>query len=130
MVFQWFLVAVSKVPTAIVITVALTSNNFCTCNLKCLIFCSSVWYFDLHEQLCGWCYILSSVYQWLQCLQCSISLSIWTAKSQSILHLSFAALALVIARAICLHIQSKIYRTGANVFFSKIVVSLPVLVSS
>ena len=37
MVFRWFssaLVTVPKAPVTIGITVALTSHNFCTCNLK------------------------------------------------------------------------------------------------
>ena len=45
-------------------------------------------------------------------LRCSISLSVWIAKSQSILYLSFPALALVDAGPICLHIQPQILCTS------------------
>ena len=68
MVFRWFsssLLTVPKVPTTIGISVALTSHNFCTCNLKTWWFflVPSLWCFDLRERLCRWFCILSSLYQ-------------------------------------------------------------------
>ena len=102
MVFRWFSsssLTVPKVPTTIGIIVVLTSHNFCTCNLKSwflvIFLVPSLWCFALQEQLCRWFCILSSVYQWLvttvSCLWCSVYLSVWISKSQSMLHLSFSS---------------------------------------
>ena len=97
--FRWFSISsltVPKAPTAIGITVALTSHNFWFCNLK-----PGIWWFFLAPSL--WCFDLqmSTIFHSLfslsitaiSFLRCSISLSVWIAKSQSILHLSFSTTA-------------------------------------
>ena len=102
MVFRWFSsssLTVLKVPTRIGITIALRSYNFCTCNLKSwylVIFSSSLtlmfWspgtamLMVLHS-------LLSLSVTTISAFRCSISLSVWIAKSQSILHLSFSSAA-------------------------------------
>ena len=123
MVFRWFSsssLTVLKVPTRIGITIALRSYNFCTCNLKSwylVIFSSSLtlmfWspgtamLMVLHS-------LLSLSVTTISALRCSISLSVWIAKSQSILH--FTALPLVHARTICLHISC----TGPSVLYFQV----------
>ena len=127
---------VLKVPTTISITVALTSHNFSTCNLKSwylVIFSSSFNLMFLSpEQLCWWFCILSSLYQWLQYLAfCVLFPDLFGFQSTKVFYIChFPVLALVDARTICLHIHSRISCTGANALFSNFVMSLPVLASS
>ena len=98
MVLRWFSsfsLTLPKAPTKIGITVALTSHNFCTCNLKS-------WYLVIFSRsftLMFWSpgtamsMILQSRFSLsmttISGLRCSISLCVWIAKFQSILHLSF-----------------------------------------
>ena len=102
MVFRWFSsssLTVLKVPTRIGITIALRSYNFCTSNLK-------FWYlviFSSSFKLMFWSpgtamlmvlhSLLSLSLTTISGLRCSISLSVWIAKPQSILHLSFSSAA-------------------------------------
>ena len=95
MVFRWFSspsLTIPKAPTTTGVTVALTSHNFCTCNLKSrysVIFVM-FWYpgraisMILHS-------LLSLSVTTISGRRCSISLSVWIAKSQSIEHLSFSS---------------------------------------
>ena len=130
MVFRWFSsssLTVPKGPTTIGITVALTSHNLWTCNLK-----SGIWWFflapslrcfDLQEQLCRWFCILSSLYQWLQYLVFGdLFLYLFGLQSPKAFYIChFPPLVLVDARTICLHIQSQISCIRASVLFSNFV---------
>ena len=129
MAFRWFSsssLTVPKALTTIGITVALISHNFCTCNLKS-------WYLAIFSSsltLMFWppgtvmAMILHSFFSLsvttISGLRCSISLSVWIAKSQSILYLPFPALALVDAGPICLHIQPQILCTRASALFFQV----------
>ena len=132
MVFRLFSsssLTIPKTPATIGVIVALTSHNFSTCNLK-------FWYlviFSISFNLMFWSpgtamlMILHSLFPLsmttISGFQCSISLSVWIAKSQSIgsswceNHLS-------------LHSISTFLHRRQYTFFSKFVVSLPVLFSS
>ena len=99
MVFWWFSsssLTVPKAATAIDITVALTLHKFCTCNLK-------FWYLKIFSNFFTLIFlspetamsmILHSLFSLsmttISGLRRSISLSVWIAKSQSILNLSFS----------------------------------------
>ena len=96
MVFKWFSgssLTIPKAPATIGITVALTSHNFCTCNLNSwyLVIFSSFFTLMFWSPGTAMSMILHSLFSLLMTtisgLPCSISLSVWTAKSQSILHL-------------------------------------------
>ena len=129
MVFRWFSsssLTAPKGPTTIGITVALTSHNLWTCNLK-----SGIWWFflapslrcfDLQEQLCRWFCILSSLYQWLQYLVFGdLFLYLFGLQSPKAFYIChFPPLVLVDARTICLHIQSQISCIGASVLYFQV----------
>ena len=90
-----FLTNCSQTTTGI--TEALTSHNFCTCNLKScylVIFSSSFalmfWFPETTMSMISHSLFSLSVTT-ISGLRCSISLSVWIAKSQSILHLSFSS---------------------------------------
>ena len=100
MVFRWFSstsLTVPKVPPTIGLTVALTSHNFCTCNLKSwyLVIFSSSFILMFWSPETAMSMILHSLFSLsitaISGFQCSISLSVWISKSQSILHLSFSS---------------------------------------
>ena len=100
MAFGWFSISsatVRKAPITTGITVASTSHNFCTCNLKSwylVVFCSS---FTLIFWSAGTVmslilhYLFSLSVTTIFGLQCSISVSVWIVKPQSILNLSFSS---------------------------------------
>ena len=90
-----FLTNCSQTTTGI--TEALTSHNFCTCNLKSwylVIFSGSFtlmfWFPGTTMSMISHSLFSLSVTT-ISGLRCSISLSVWIAKSQSILHLSFSS---------------------------------------
>ena len=97
MVLRWFSsfsLTLPKAPTTIGITVALTSHNFCTCNLKSwhmVIFLDPS--LDVLISRKAMFMILQSPFSLsmttISDLRCSISLCAWIEKFQSILHLSF-----------------------------------------
>ena len=129
LVFRWFSsssLTVPKGPTTIGITVALTSHNLWTCNLKSGIWwfflAPSLRFFDLQEQLCRWFCILSSLYQWLQYLVFGdLFLYLFGLQSPKAFYIChFPPLVLVDARTICLHIQSQISCIGASVLYFQV----------
>ena len=138
MIFRWFSTSSLTVPKATVtigVTVALTSYNFCTCNLKSwylVIFFSS---FTLMFWSPGT--VLSMILHSLFSLSMTthylvfgvLFLYLFGLQSPKVFYIChFPALALVDPRTICLHTQSQISCTGASVLFSKFVMSLSVLV--
>ena len=99
-VFRWFSSSslnVPKAPTTIGITAALTSHNFCACNLKSwyLVVFSSSFTLMFWSPGTPMSMILHSLFSLsmttIPDLWCSISLSAWIAKSRNILHLSFSS---------------------------------------
>ena len=99
MVFRWLpssSLTVPKAPTTIDITVAWTSHNFCTCNLKswCFVIFSSSFTLIFRSPRTVMSMILHSLLSLsmtaISGLRCYISLSVWIAKCQKILHLSFS----------------------------------------
>ena len=102
MMFRWFSISsltVPKASTAIGKTVALTSHNFWFCNLKSwyLVIFFSSFTLMLWSPEMAMSTIFHSLFSLsitaISFLRCSISLSVWIAKSQSILHLSFSTTA-------------------------------------
>ena len=100
MVFRCFSsssLTVPKAPTTIGVIVVLTSHNFYTCNLKScyLVIFSSSFTFMFCSPGTAMPMILHSLFclsvTTVSGLWCSISLSAWIAKSQTMLHLSFSS---------------------------------------
>ena len=104
-VFRWFSsssLTVPKVPTTIGITVALTSHNFCTFNLK------------------SWYFVFPSSFDVLisrNSPQHSISSSVWNVKFQIILYVSFSSTGSGWCRNhLSLHSISNLHRSQCNFF--------------
>ena len=130
MVFRWFSsssLIVPKAPTTIGLTVALTSQNFWTCNLKSwyLVIFSSSFTLMFWSPRTAMSMILHSLFYLsmttISGFRCSISLPFWIAMSQSILHLSFSTTGFGwCENHSCLHIQSEISYIGASVLFFQV----------
>ena len=101
MLFRWFSsssLAILKEPTTVGITVALTSHNFCNCNLRSwylVIFFSKSFTLIFWSSRTAMSMMFHSLFSLSMTsifgLQCSMSLSVWISKSQSILILSFSS---------------------------------------
>ena len=100
MVFRYFSsssLTVPKARTTIGVIVVLTSHNFYTCYLKSwyLVIFSSSFTFMFCSPGTAMAMILHSLFclsvNTVSGLWCSISLSVWIAKSQSMLHMSFSS---------------------------------------
>ena len=98
--FRWFSsssLTIPKAPTIIGITIALTSHNSCNCNLKSwyLVIISSSFTLMFWSPGTAMSMILHFLFFLSMTtrsgLLCSISLSVWIAKSQSILHSPFSS---------------------------------------
>ena len=98
--FRWFSsssLTIPKAPTTIGITIALTSHNSCNCNLKSwyLVIISSSFTLMFWSPGTAMSMILHFLFFLSMTtrsgLLSSISVSVWIAKSQSILHLPFSS---------------------------------------
>ena len=97
-----------------------------TCNLKSsyvvIFLVSSLWCFDLQEQLCRWFCILSSLYEWLQYLTLGVLFPYLSGfQCPKVFYFCHSpAAALVGPRKIYLHIQFQITCTGASALLPQV----------
>ena len=140
MVFRWFpsfSLVVPKAPTAIGITVALTSPNFCTCNLNSwyLVISSSSFTLMFWSPGTARSMILHSLFYLsmttISSLRCSISLICFDCKVlKYFTFVIFQHYLWLMPEPFVFTFNLKFLSQEPVCFFSKFIVSRPVLVSS